>query len=116
MGGQDQITAISDFIRYELGIEKGRFAYAGGACTPAPRRELQQETLSSGLNTGPIKYWTDPNHVYTAGEMLICVAQYACPDEGIGFRYECPILIRQRDCELMAKFPLDIEEIKQTDS
>ncbi len=77
---------------------------------------FSQETLSSGLNTGPIKYWTDPNHVYTAGEMLICVAQYACPDEGIGFRYECPILIRQRDCELMAKFPLDIEEIKQTDS
>jgi hypothetical protein len=65
-----------------------------------------------GLNTGPIKYWTDPNHSYRAGEMLICAVQYACPDENIGFRYECPILIRENDCELMARFPLDVEEIE----
>ncbi len=64
-----------------------------------------------GLNTGPIKYWTDPNHVYQAGEMLICAVQYACPEEKIGFRYECPILIHENCCELMAKFPLDVEEI-----
>jgi Xaa-Pro aminopeptidase len=64
-----------------------------------------------GLNDGPFPYWTNPEHVYQPGEMLICAIQYACPEEAIGFRYENPILITQDGCEVMSKFPLAIEEI-----
>jgi Xaa-Pro aminopeptidase len=64
-----------------------------------------------GLNEGPFPYWTDPDHVYHAGEMLICAMQYACPEEQIGFRYENPILITKDGCEALSKFPLAIEEI-----
>jgi Xaa-Pro aminopeptidase len=64
-----------------------------------------------GLNEGPFPYWTDPDHVYQPGEMLICAIQYACPEEEIGFRYENPILITEDGCEFMSKFPLAIEEI-----
>jgi len=64
-----------------------------------------------GLNDGPFAYWTNPDHVYQAGEMLICAMQYACPEEEIGFRYENPILITADGCEAMSKFPLAIEEI-----
>lgn len=62
-------------------------------------------------NDGPMPYWTDPDHVYRENEMLICAMQYACPAEGIGFRYENPILIQKDGCEYMSKFPLAIEEI-----
>ena len=65
-----------------------------------------------GTHNGPIAYWTDPLHIYQAGEMLICAIQYACPDEAIGFRYEAPIIIRETDCELLAKHPLEILEIE----
>jgi len=65
-----------------------------------------------GLNTGSMPYWTDPFHEYQEGEVLICAMQYACPDEGIGFRYEAPIRIKQNSCELMAKHPLEVREIK----
>jgi Xaa-Pro aminopeptidase len=64
-----------------------------------------------GLNDGPFPYWTNPDHAYQAGEMLICAMQYACPEEEIGFRYENPILITEDGCEVMSKFPLAIEEI-----
>ena len=64
-----------------------------------------------GLNDGPFPYWTNPEHVYQPGEMLICAMQYACPEEKIGFRYENPILITEEGCEYMSKFPLAIEEI-----
>jgi Xaa-Pro aminopeptidase len=64
-----------------------------------------------GLNNGPFPYWTNPDHVYQPGEMLICAIQYACPEENIGFRYENPILITAEGCEVMSKFPLAIEEI-----
>jgi Xaa-Pro dipeptidase len=64
-----------------------------------------------GLNEGPFPYWTDPDHVYQAGEMIICAMQYACPEEEIGFRYENPILITTQGCETMSRFPLAIEEI-----
>lgn len=64
-----------------------------------------------GLNDGPLPYWTNPDHVYQAGEMIICAVQYACPEEEIGFRYENPILILENGCEIMSKFPLAIEEI-----
>jgi len=64
-----------------------------------------------GRNDGPFPFWTNPNHVYEAGEMLICAIQYACPEENIGFRYENPILIRPTDCEWMSKFPLKIETV-----
>jgi hypothetical protein len=64
-----------------------------------------------GLNDGPFSYWTNPDHVYQAGEMVICAMQYACPEEEIGFRYENPILITAEGCEAMSKFPLGIEEI-----
>ncbi len=64
-----------------------------------------------GLNDGPFPYWTNPDHTYQTGEMLICAMQYACPEENIGFRYENPILITQAGCEALSKFPLRIEEI-----
>jgi len=61
---------------------------------------------------GPFPYWTDPDHAYKAGELLICAMQYAAPDEGVGFRYENPILIGKEGCEPLSKFPLAIEEIE----
>jgi Xaa-Pro aminopeptidase len=64
-----------------------------------------------GLNEGPLPYWTDPEHVYQAGEMVICAMQYACPEEEIGFRYENPILITAEGCEALSRFPLGVEEI-----
>ena len=64
-----------------------------------------------GLNDGPFPYWTNPDHVYQPGEMLICAIQYACPEEAIGFRYENPILITEDGCEPMSQYPLAIEEI-----
>jgi Xaa-Pro aminopeptidase len=64
-----------------------------------------------GLNDGPFSYWTNPDHEYQAGEMIICAMQYACPEEDIGFRYENPILITETGCKAMSSFPLRIEEI-----
>ncbi len=64
-----------------------------------------------GLNDGPFPYWTNPDHVYQENEVLICAMQYACPEEGIGFRYENPIVIGKNGCEELSKFPLGIEEI-----
>jgi Xaa-Pro aminopeptidase len=65
-----------------------------------------------GRNDGPFPYWTNPDHVYQKGEMLICAIQYACPEENIGFRYENAILITEDGCETMSKFPLAIEVIE----
>ena len=62
-------------------------------------------------NDGPFPFWTDPDHVYQENELLICAMQYAAPSEGIGFRYENPILILKDGCEFMSKYPLAIEEI-----
>lgn len=64
-----------------------------------------------GLNDGPFPYWTNPDHVYQENEVLICAMQYACPDDGIGFRYENPIVIRKGGCEAMSQYPLGVEEI-----
>ncbi|MFO7962822.1 MAG: M24 family metallopeptidase [Desulfobacterales bacterium] len=64
-----------------------------------------------GLNEGPLPYWTSPDHVYKAGEMLICALQYACPEENIGFRYENPIMIDENSCEIFSKFPFGVEVI-----
>jgi len=60
---------------------------------------------------GPFPYWTAPDHTYAEGELLICAMQYAAPAEGVGFRYENPILIGKDGCEPLSKFPLAIEEI-----
>lgn len=65
-----------------------------------------------GLNDGPFPYWTNPEHVYRAGELLICAMQYACPEEGIGFRYENPVIIHPDRCEPLSVFPLTVDEIK----
>ncbi len=64
-----------------------------------------------GAFEGPFPYWTNPDHEYRAGELLICAMQYAAPDEGVGFRYENPILLSETDCEVLSKYPLAIEEI-----
>jgi Xaa-Pro aminopeptidase len=64
-----------------------------------------------GVNDGPFPYWTNPDHVYQAGEMLICAMQYACAEENIGFRYENAILITTDGCETMSKFPLSVDEV-----
>jgi Xaa-Pro aminopeptidase len=64
-----------------------------------------------GLNEGPFPYWTDPEHEYQAGELLICAMQYACPEEEIGFRYENPILITSSGCEALSEFPLSVDEV-----
>lgn len=63
-------------------------------------------------NDGPFPYWTDPDHVYVEGEMLICAMQYASPDDKVGFRYENVIRINRDDCEWMSKTALAIEEIR----
>ena len=60
---------------------------------------------------GPFPYWTNPDHVYQEGEMVICAMQYASLEESIGFRYENPIVIGKHACEVLSKFPLSIEEI-----
>jgi Xaa-Pro aminopeptidase len=65
-----------------------------------------------GLNDGPFPYWTNPDHIYQAGELLICAMQYACPQEGIGFRYENPILLHPDRCEPLSLFPLTIDEVR----
>lgn len=65
-----------------------------------------------GSHEGPFAYWTDPNHVYRAGEVLICAIQYACPGEDIGFRYENPILIEKDGCEWMSKYPLTVDVVE----
>ena len=64
-----------------------------------------------GFNDGPFDYWTNPEHVYKKNEMLICAVQYACPEENIGFRYENPILITEKGCEAMSKFPLSVDVV-----
>ena len=64
-----------------------------------------------GLNDGPFQYWTNPEHVYRKNEMLICAVQYACPEENIGFRYENPILIKEKNCEAMSRFPLSVNVV-----
>jgi Xaa-Pro aminopeptidase len=64
-----------------------------------------------GLNEGPFPYWTNPEHEYQAGELLICAMQYACPEEEIGFRYENPILIADSGCEALSQFPLSVDEV-----
>jgi Xaa-Pro aminopeptidase len=64
-----------------------------------------------GLNDGPFPYWTNPDHVYQLGEVIICAMQYSCPEENIGFRYENPLLITATGCEELSKYPLAIEEI-----
>jgi len=64
-----------------------------------------------GLNDGPVPYWTNPDHVYRENEVLICALQYACPEEGIGFRYENPIVLKSGSCEPLSKFPLRVDEI-----
>ncbi len=45
--------------------------------------------------------------------MAICAMQYASMEEGIGFRYENPILIGKRGCEPLSKHPLVVKEIFQ---
>lgn len=65
-----------------------------------------------GLNDGPFPYWTNPDHVYRENELLICAMQYACPDDGIGFRYENPIVLHSDHCEPLSKFPLRVDEIQ----
>jgi hypothetical protein len=64
-----------------------------------------------GLNDGPFPYCTNPEHVYQAGELLICAMQYACPEENIGFRYENLILHHEAYCEPLSQFLLSIDEI-----
>ena len=65
-----------------------------------------------GRNDGTFPYWTNPDHIYQPGEMLICAMQYACPEENIGFRYENAILITPDGCETMSKYPLGVEVIE----
>jgi Xaa-Pro aminopeptidase len=64
-----------------------------------------------GMNDGPFPYWTNPDHRYREGEMIICAMQYACPEEDIGFRYENPIVILPGGCEYLSKFPLAVDVV-----
>ncbi len=65
-----------------------------------------------GLNDGPFPYWTNPDHIYQEGELLICAMQYACPDEDIGFRYENPIHITKDGAEHLSKYPLKVDLVE----
>jgi Xaa-Pro aminopeptidase len=96
--------------------EMQRFCEAGGfAEYVVPGFEhgigLMGDEWRIGLNTGPFSYWTNPEHVYRPGELLVCAMQYACPDERIGFRYENPLMITEAGCEVLSKTSLTIEEI-----
>ena len=62
-------------------------------------------------DAGPFPYWTAPDHTYAEGELLICAMQYVAPQDGVGFRYENPILIGKHSCETLSKVPLAIEEL-----
>ena len=64
-----------------------------------------------GTHQGPVPYWTSPNHIYQAGEMLICAIQYACPEDNVGFRYENPIIIEKDGCEVLSKYPFGVDDI-----
>ena len=64
-----------------------------------------------GRNEGPFPFWTDPEHTYQTGELIICAIQYACPEDDTGFRYENPLLITAEGCEVLSKYPLAVEEI-----
>ena len=64
-----------------------------------------------GLNTGPMPYWTDPDHKYTPNQVLICAMQYMAPEDEIGFRYESPLVITESGCEVLAKTPLKVTEL-----
>jgi Xaa-Pro dipeptidase len=64
-----------------------------------------------GMNTGPMPFWTDPDHVYEPDQMLICAMQFMVPEDKIGFRYEAPLLITKSGCEVLAKTPLKVTEL-----
>lgn len=64
-----------------------------------------------GMNDGDLKYWTNPMHIYQPNEMIICAMQYACPEEGLGFRYEAPIVIKENKCELLPKYSHQIKSV-----
>ncbi len=64
-----------------------------------------------GMNTGPMPYWTDPDHVYEVGHVVICAMQMMVPEENIGFRYEGPIVITKSGCEVLAKTPLEVTDL-----
>jgi Xaa-Pro aminopeptidase len=72
---------------------------------------LEGDEWKIGMNDGPFIGWTNPEHVYQAGEVIICAMQYACPDDEVGFRYENPILIKEDKCIVFSKTPLAVEEI-----
>jgi Xaa-Pro aminopeptidase len=64
-----------------------------------------------GMNTGPMPYWTDPDHVYDENQVVICAMQFMVPEEEIGFRYEAPIVITKSGCDVLAKTPLKVTEL-----
>ena len=47
----------------------------------------------------------------TSSMVTLYPIQYACPEENIGFRYENPILIMEKGCEFMSKFPLSVDVV-----
>ncbi|MFX1367835.1 MAG: M24 family metallopeptidase [Promethearchaeota archaeon] len=61
-----------------------------------------------GMNTGPMPYWTDPDHIYDVDQVVICAHQFMVPEEEIGFRYEAPIIITKNGCEVLAKTELEV--------
>ena len=64
-----------------------------------------------GMNTGPMPYWTDPDHEYGPDQVVICAMQFMVPEEEIGFRYEAPMVITESGCEVLAKTPLEVTEL-----
>ena len=64
-----------------------------------------------GMNTGPMPYWTDPDHVYDENQVVICAMQFMVPEEEIGFRYESPIVITKSGCDVLAKTPLKVTKL-----
>ncbi|MFW9915696.1 MAG: M24 family metallopeptidase [Candidatus Thorarchaeota archaeon] len=61
-----------------------------------------------GMNDGPIPYWTNPDHVYRENMLIICAMQYMAPEDGVGFRYEAPIVITKDGCEVLNQTPLEV--------
>jgi Xaa-Pro aminopeptidase len=117
----DTVNRVIDL--YEPGATPARIA--DGVLSWAEKRGIAQYLIPGfehgiglmgdewriGVNNGPMPYWTNPDHVYEPGQMVICAVQMMVPEEKIGFRYEAPIVITKDGCEVLAKTPLEVTEL-----
>ena len=63
MGGQDQITQISDFIKEECGAGKGRIGYETGMSNYLPEGNLTQYEFEAFKNALPEASWVNAHYI-----------------------------------------------------